>query len=134
MYSGQYNAINPSGTYGPRAADSTFTFPSQPIYRTDVIPVNYFTSAPKIVLSLLGYNQSPPPDSSTAVGFDILVHSITTTSFKANHSIFGGGMTYLHYMYLAYIHVDYSSQFYIQTFDITSTSKSYTIDINFPII
>lgn len=109
MYSGQYSAINPNI---PRVAGSTFTFSSQTIYRSEVTS-NFFLSIPNIVLSLMGFNQSPPLDTNIAVGFDVLVHSITNTNFQANHSIFGSTITYLHYMYLAYIHVDYSSQFYI---------------------
>jgi hypothetical protein len=128
MYSGQYNAINPTGVKAP----GTFTFTNQPIYRVDVNSTNYFKSPPKVVLSLMGYNQLAPVNSSTFMGFDVNITAIRTTAFDVKHNIFGANLTYLHYMYMAYITTDYNSEYYMQSFDTTASNKSYSMNIAFP--
>ncbi len=74
---------------------------TQPIYRSDVAAANYFTIAPNVILSLLGYKQSPPSDGNTFVGFDIKVTTSTTTSFSVIHNVYGASIAYMNYMYLA---------------------------------
>jgi hypothetical protein len=100
MYSGQYNAINPPNT---KTAGTTFTFLNQPIFRNDVISADHFTTPPKVVLSLLGFNQNSAANIDTFVGFDVNITAIRSTGFDVNHNIYGGSISYLHYMYLAYI-------------------------------
>jgi len=71
------------------------------MYRSDVSITNYFTAIPKVILSLLGYKQNAPPDGITSVGFDAKISAIRIPSFDVDHIIYGAGMGYLSYMYLA---------------------------------
>lgn len=119
MYSGQYSAFTTL-----KNANSVYSA-TQTIYRSDITPSNYFTQTPTIVMSLLGYKQSAPSSSSSSVGFDISIASISRTSFNVVHNIIGASMLYLQYMYLAYYTTDYHSGFYTQVFDQTVTNKTY---------
>jgi len=75
MYTGEYQAFLTVKSTGLLA---TVT---QTMYRADVTAGNKFTTAPRIILSLMGYKQSAPPDTNTFTGFDVTLSTITTTNF-----------------------------------------------------
>lgn len=81
MYTGEYKAFLTAKSTGLLA---TVT---QTMYRADVTAGNYFTTAPRIILSLLGYKQNAPPDTNTFTGFDVRLSTITTTNFQVIHNI-----------------------------------------------
>lgn len=95
MYAGEYKAFLTTKSTGLLA---TVT---QTMYRSNVTAANYFTTAPRIILSLLGFKQSAPVDGNTFTGFDVTLSTITTTNFQVIHNIYGAGMSNLNYMYLA---------------------------------
>ena len=125
MYAGEYKAFLTAKSTGLLA---TVT---QTMYRSDVTAANYFTTAPRIILSLLGFKQSAPVDGNTFAGFDVVLSTITTTNFQVIHNIYGAGMSNLNYMYLAIAqnNTDFFMGEYTQVFDQNSTTKSYTHDI-----
>ena len=82
---------------------------NQTIYRSNPAPNSYFSTPPKVVLSLLGFKQFAPANLSEGVGWDTRILTITNTTFTVAHNIYGATMTYLNYMYLAYIIPDYNS-------------------------
>ena len=59
MYSGEYKAFLTTKSTGLLA---TVT---QTMYRTDVTAANYFSAAPRVILSLIGYKQNAPVDGNT---------------------------------------------------------------------
>jgi hypothetical protein len=59
MYSGEYKAFLTTKSTGLLA---TVT---QTMYRTDVTAANYFASAPRVILSLMGFQQSAPANGNT---------------------------------------------------------------------
>ena len=125
MYSGEYKAFLTTKSTGLLATVN------QTMYRSDVTAANYFTSAPRVMLSMMGYRQEAPPDSNTFTGFDVKLSTITTTNFLVIHNIYGASMAYLDYMYLAVsqTNTDYFLGEYTQTFDQTVLNKSYSLDI-----
>ncbi len=129
MYSGQYKAF--TTVAGSPKTPGTFMSISQRIYRVDVVPAGYYTAAPKVVLSLLGYQQSSPSNVNTYVGFDVRITAIRATQFDVQYTVFGASMSYLNYMYLTVssANTDYIIGFYTQTFDINASNKTYTVNI-----
>lgn len=73
MYSGEIVAISGVSTIGLQMTRT------QPIYRNDVTAAQKYTSAPKVILSLLGYKQNAPSDGITFVGFDVKISAIRAT-------------------------------------------------------
>ena len=124
MYSGQYVAFTSNKSIGYVAP----TF-NQTIYRSSPAPDSYFSTPPKVVLSLLGFKQFAPTNLSRALGWDTRIVTITNTTFTVAHNIYGATMAYLNYMYLAYISPDYNSGQYIQSFNSLQFNSSYSIDV-----
>lgn len=125
MYAGEYKAFLTAKTTGLLA---TVT---QTMYRGEVLAAEYFTTAPRVILSTLGYQQSAPANTETFVGFDVVLSTITTTNFQVIHNIYGSGMSYLNYMYLAVssANTDFFVGEYTQVVDQNSATKSYAYDI-----
>jgi hypothetical protein len=80
---------------------------------------------------MMGYQQNAPATVDTSVGFDVLVENITVTDFDVEHNIFGGDISYLHYMYLAYVRTDYESNFYTQQLNVQQATKQYSFDVSY---
>jgi hypothetical protein len=125
MYSGEYKAFLTTKSSGALA---TVT---QTIYRTDVPTTSYFTIAPNVILSILGYKQNAPSNGLISVGFDVKISTIRTTAFDVLHNIYGASMAYLNYMYLAVSksNTNYFLGYYTQSFDTTAVNKSYSLDV-----
>ena len=125
MYSGEYKPFLTSRNVGALA---TVT---QSMYRAEVPAGSYFTAAPNIILSILGYRQLAPSNGVTSVGFDVKLSTIRTSSFDVLHNIYGASMAYLHYMYLA-VSKSFTSYYlgeYNQAFDTSALSKTYSFDV-----
>ena len=101
------------------------------MYRVDVNAANYFTQAPNVILSMMGFKQLAPPNGDTFTGFDVRVSAVRITEFDLVHNIYGASMAYLNYMYLAVAqtNTDFYLGEYTQVFDTTVANKNYSFDV-----
>ena len=79
-----------------------------------------FAITPKVILSLIGYTQTPPTLPTSAFGFRITIFNVNTVSFTYNITVYGSTVYALNYLYLA---VQYDTNVFYT--DIVSLTCNY---------